>query len=103
MKGYRVDVNKDDTSLASRREFESVHIGSKNIAHGTILTKREVRRLNPTETQKERYLTKIKVDKKDIVNDSEGRVTKYGKKCTLIEKGYLPNQKNVNDYKRSKK
>lgn len=52
IKGYRVDVNKDDTSLASRREFESVNIGSKNIAHGTILTRRELRKLKPTETQK---------------------------------------------------
>lgn len=48
IKGYRVDVNKDDTSLASRREFESVNIGSKNIAHGTILTRRELRKLKPT-------------------------------------------------------
>ncbi len=102
IKGYRVDVNKDDTSLASRREFESVNIGSKNIAHGTILTRRELRKLKPTETQKTRYLTKVSVNKKDTIQDSEGLVTKYGKKCTLIEKGYLPNRKNVNDYKRCK-
>lgn len=105
LKGYRVDINKDSTSSYSRNGHEHVRLGNSPktaslVVDGSILTKREVRKMKPTKKQREELLVKVVIDKNDIKKYEAGTFPKYGKKAKIVEKNYKPNRLNVNNYQK---